>query len=157
MSSYPPNPLPGVPTSLSISPVTATLGFGDTLQLTAALADAYGSPVEPSQPFTYTSTNPGLLTVDSSGLCTAASPDPSVLTPGGQATVTASYQLGTNTLSASSVVTVTGTPAKTQTVVLLDSNQYGITNSTVTASKVVPETAPAGVYPSGWVIASNNQ
>jgi len=154
--SYPPNPRGGVPTKISVSPLNTSLAFGGTQQITATLTDAYGEVVAPSSSFSYASSNPALLMVNSSGLCTAVSPDPSILTPGGNIAVTVTYAVGTNTLSAVVTVTVTGTPAKTQAVVRLQSNQYGVTQSIGVDYHVVPESAPSGVYPSNWSIAPSS-
>lgn len=114
MSSYPLNPLPGVPTKVTISPASATLAFAETQQLTATLLDPYGNTVEPSSAFSFKSANLALLSVDSSGLCTAVNPDPTVMTPGGVVRVTVTYQFVTNTLSAECAITITGTPVETR-------------------------------------------
>ncbi|HUR91791.1 MAG TPA: Ig-like domain-containing protein [Gemmatimonadaceae bacterium] len=62
---------PGGPASLTIEPSSDVrlLGVGDTRQLTATPRDSDGNPV--SATVTWTSTNPAVATVNSSGLVTA--------------------------------------------------------------------------------------
>lgn len=82
-NSYPANPRPGIPTNITVTPQTATIERGGTVQLSPVLTDAYGNPVTATQPFTYSSSNPSLVSVNASGLCTAAAGDPDVLETGG--------------------------------------------------------------------------
>ena len=111
MPSYPLNPPGGIPTAVILSPATATLQLGNTLQLAPTLADPYGNPVTPTQQFKFVSSNPALLTVSSSGLCTAAPSVPNQLQTGGMVTVTVTYPFGNGSPSATigAVVTITVT------------------------------------------------
>ena len=110
---YPPNPLPNLPTKVSISPINADLALGDTLQLTATLGDASGNACTPIQPFQFQSSNPALVSVDSTGLCTASTADPTVLATGGQVKIQVQYLFAGSTLpgagkiSAEAVIVVT--------------------------------------------------
>ena len=114
------------------------LGFGDTQQLPATLT-LTTTPLRLFLLSAATSSNDALLTVDSNGLYTAASPDATVLTSGGQVTVTVTYQfIGTNAMSAQAIVTDLANEARTQTVVILESTRYGITSSLYTVSHLVP-------------------
>jgi hypothetical protein len=75
---------------------TVELG-GNTLQLTASLFDKCGNSVEPSESFTWQSSNPGLLSVDDTGLCTSAAiQDPNALQTGGAVQVECSYPYQVN-------------------------------------------------------------
>lgn len=89
--SYPSYPRSGIPTTITVSPQTATIARGSSLQLSPVLTDAYGNTVTPTQAFTYTSSNPGLVSVNTSGLCTAAAGDPSTLQTGGSVEIEVSY------------------------------------------------------------------
>lgn len=89
--SYPPNPRRGVPTSIIVSPQNATLSRGSTLQLSPSLTDANGNTVTPTQAFVFASSNPALLTVNASGLCTAAPEDLTTFQTGGTAEIEISY------------------------------------------------------------------
>lgn len=91
MSSYPPNPRPNVPTTIAVSPQSATIARGNTVQLSPTLTDATGNPVTATQSFTYSSSNPGLVSVDTDGLATAAAGDPNTLQTGGTAEIEISY------------------------------------------------------------------
>lgn len=82
-NSYPPNPRPGIPTAVTLSPQTATILRGSTVQLSPTLIDAYGNVVAATQEFIFSSSNPALVSVNASGLCTAAAGDPDVLETGG--------------------------------------------------------------------------
>lgn len=117
MSSYPPNPRSGVPTTIAVSPQNATILRGNTLQLNPTLTDAYGNTVTPSQSFTYSSSNPALVSVNQSGLCTAAPLDPTVLQTGGSAQVEISYPWANDVsgakIYASAAITVTVPAART--------------------------------------------
>jgi len=144
MSSYPPNPRTGIPTTVTVSPASATLDFGGTVQLTAVLTDAYGSTVSPTESFSWSSSNTSLVTVNNSGLCTATSGNPDILQTGGQVTIAVSYPWASNsgsaTISAYSVVTVDPPPAESETLWLATQNLGGSTTT-------VP-TRTAKVYPS---------
>lgn len=110
--SYPLNPTPDVPVKVALSPIVAEIGLNGTLQLQTTLLDPCGNVVEPVQPFTFQSSNSMLVTVDSNGLCTAASEG-----SGGQATISVSYPFGGSTdagagkISADARITVIVPPA----------------------------------------------
>jgi hypothetical protein len=104
------------PVYISVSPTMVAINFSTTLQLTPVLAGSDGLPFAATKPFTYSSSNTNLLTVDSSGLCTAVTPsDPNSLNPGGIVTVTVTYsyqnRADTDAISADSVIKVLATPA----------------------------------------------
>jgi len=79
-------------TGVSVNPVTATIGLGSSQQLNAAIAPANAT----NKTVTWSSTNPAVATVNSSGLVTAVS--------AGTATITATSQNGNKTATA--VITV---------------------------------------------------
>lgn len=91
MSSYPPNPRSGIPTNIILTPQNATIERGGTVQLNPTLTDAYGNVVTATQAFTFASSNASLVSVNASGLCTAAAGDPDVLQTGGTAEIEVSY------------------------------------------------------------------
>jgi len=122
-SSFPIQPTPSVAVKVSITPQTAVLELGEnTLALSASLVNAYGESVEPSESFTWVSSNPALATVNSSGLVTSAAiADPNALAQGGQVTVTCTYPYGVaNAISATAIITVTVPEAYSGHVVLID-------------------------------------
>jgi len=88
---YPLNPAPGLPTKITLSPQSVTLARGATAQLAPVLSDAYGTAVSPTRPFIFTSSNPTLVSVDDTGLCTAAPLDTSELQTGGIAEIEVLY------------------------------------------------------------------
>lgn len=116
-NSYPPNPRSGIPTSITVSPQSATIERGGTVQITPVLTDTYGNTVTPTQSFIFTSSNPSLISVNASGLCTAAAGDPSVLQTGGSVEIEITYPWA-NAVSGSRIyalvhITVTVPPART--------------------------------------------
>ena len=122
--SFPANPRPGVATTLTISPATVSITWGATVQLTPALSDSAGTPVDASQPFTYSSSNTALVSVDASGLCTVVDEPLAPLAPGGAVTISVNYpwagSISTGaTIHASATVTVTASPAESVSVNLL--------------------------------------
>jgi len=64
--------------TVSVTPSSTNMSGGGTKQLTAALRDANGNVIE-GRAITWSSSNPGLATVSSSGLVTAAAVDASVV------------------------------------------------------------------------------
>jgi hypothetical protein len=95
-------------TKITVSPVNAVLLMGDSLQLSAVLTNEWGYEVSPSQPIVWSSSNPGLASVDSSGNVTAVSPIENSLNTGGQVTITATYpRQVSETISAVCVFTIT--------------------------------------------------
>ena len=94
----PAGPPPGVPSSLSVVPASVTLtAVGQARQLQAEVRDAYGDVVT-GLSVTWTTSRPGTVAVDGSGLITAIA--------AGTATVTAT----SGTLSARAQVTVAQEP-----------------------------------------------
>lgn len=116
-NSYPPNPRSGVPTTVTVTPQSATIARGNTLQLSAALTDANGNTVTPTQPFTFNSSNPSLVSVSASGLCTAAAGDSNTLQTGGSVEIEISYPWANGILDAKiyafTKILVTVPPART--------------------------------------------
>jgi uncharacterized protein YjdB len=113
--SYPPNPRPGVPVRIAISPASTSLEWGETVQLSATLTDATGATVEASQAFVFASSNPG-VSVDESGNVTANTPASGPWPEGASAVITATYPFGgggpgAGIISASAIITVTPTPS----------------------------------------------
>jgi len=124
-SSFPIQPTPSVAVKVSITPQTAVLELGEnTLALSASLVNAYGESVEPSESFTWVSSNPALATVNSSGLVTSAAiADPNALAQGGQVTVTCTYPYGVaDAISATAIITVIVPEAFSGHVVILEKN-----------------------------------
>jgi YVTN family beta-propeller protein len=80
-----------VPTSLQLAPTFLVVGAGEAQSLTATVLDAAGGPI-PGAPVTFTSSDPSIVTVSSTGLVTSVGPE-------GTATVTAT--IGTLTATAS--------------------------------------------------------
>ena len=85
-----------VAASLALSPTSAFLVSGDTLRFRAAVADSGGAAILNPQ-VTWLSTNPSVVTVNASGLATAAG--------GGAGTITADAG---NNARGSSIITVRG-------------------------------------------------
>lgn len=129
MSSFPTQPTPGVPVEVTVSPASGTVELGsNSLQLIGEILDAYGTVVEGS--LSWESSNPGLATVDDTGLVTSAAiADPNALQTGGQVTVTAAYPFGENTLSAYAVVFVTVPEVFSGSVVLISPAPPAVTAS----------------------------
>jgi len=90
-NSSPPNPRPGIPTTVTLSPQNATILRVSTVQLNPTLTDAYGNLVTATQPFIFSSSNSALVSVNASGLVTAAAGDPSVLQTGGSVEIEITY------------------------------------------------------------------
>jgi hypothetical protein len=89
---------PIVPVSLSVTPTKIAIAFGTTVQLVPVLTGSGGNPFTPTKPFTYSSSNTALLTVNDSGLCTAVTPDdPNALNTGGIVTVSVTYPYSNRT------------------------------------------------------------
>ena len=96
-----PSPLPVA--SVTVSPSSATIVVGGTVLLVATLQDANGSALT-GRSISWTSSNPGVATVSSSGLVSAAST--------GSATITATSE----GQSASAPVSVTSVPVASVSV-----------------------------------------
>jgi uncharacterized protein YjdB len=143
--TYPANPRPGVVTTITVSPATVTLTWGQTQQLTPTLTDVDGNPIEATEPSSYSSSNTGLLTVDASGLCTVVDAPTEALAPGGVVTVKVSYPFasggpGAGKISAEATIAITPTPGQSVSVNLLFANQYGVTSQCpARVSKIVPQ------------------
>lgn len=142
--TYPENPRPGVATSISLTPASASIAWGATVQLTPTLSDVDGNPVEATQPFAWATTNRSLATVSDTGLCTASSSPADPLSPGGVVTISCTYPFasapGAGTISAASSIAITPAPVESVYVNLLFANQYGVTSQCpARVSKVVPQ------------------
>jgi hypothetical protein len=115
------------PVFISVSPTMIAINPGTTVQLAVLLTDINGNPVTPSFTPIFTSSNPALLTVDDSGLCTAATLDG--LQPGGFATVNVSYPYSNRTdgetMSTVSQIKILANPAQTITPTILQDRRPG--------------------------------
>jgi len=85
---------------VTVSPTSATLGLGETVQLVATVTDAVGNPL--TRPLRWSSSDDAIATVDASGLVAAVAP--------GMATVT----VRAGSAEAEALVAVTG-PGATST------------------------------------------
>lgn len=155
-------PAPNTPAFISITPKTASIAFSETLQLTPALTDVNRGTVSASLSYTFSSSNPALLEVDSNGLCTAVTPDdPNALNQGGIVEITVSYPFANRStgdrISSLATITVQAAAARTQAVLILQETQYGIYGAKGFEYRVVPESAPQGTYPPGWVVAPTSK
>jgi hypothetical protein len=102
---------PDAPVFISVSPTNIAIAFGTTVQLIVSLTDVNGNEIEPTEPLRFTSSNTALLTVASSGLCTAVTPDDAnVLNVGGIVEIIVTYPFQNRTdsdaISASSSIKV---------------------------------------------------
>jgi hypothetical protein len=158
--SYPPNPRGGVPVFITVTPAVASLAFGATQQLTPILADANNRTVSASASFTYSSSNPGLATIDSDGLVTSRTPDDlNVLNEGGIVEITVSYPFANRTnsdrISVIATVTVQANAARTQAILRCEDTQYARPAiSKWVEYQVTSANAPEPTYPPGWVITN---
>nr|WP_277751220.1 Ig-like domain-containing protein [Granulicella sibirica] len=121
-----------LPSSIAITPVTASVAGGKTQQFTATGRYADGSMIDLSGSVTWSSSNPSLLTITSTGLATAAA----VTTSG---TVTLTATLG----SITSNVPVQVTPAATVTSLYVNP-----TSSSIAQGSAEQHTATA-IYSDG--------
>src|SRR5207247_2424060 len=141
--------------SVTVSPNSANLTTGQTVQLTATATDASGNPLS-GRVITWTSTNTSVATVNGSGLVSAAG--------AGSATITATSegQSGTSTVTVTvvPVATVTVSPASPSvqvgqtaqlTATLKDANGNTLTGRTVTWTS--SDTTIAKVSATGLVTA----
>jgi hypothetical protein len=150
----------GVPVVISVTPIE-TLNFGGTVQLNPTVTDIEGTVQTATSPYTFSSSNTTLATVDSSGLVTATMPaDTTVLNNGGVIEISVSYpyanRLNGDTMSAMVTITVLANAARTQAIVRCDDTQYARPAiSKWVEYKVVPALAPPPEYPPGWVITNN--
>jgi uncharacterized protein YjdB len=123
--SFPENPRYGVATTLTVTPASSILIWGATVQLTPALSDSAGTPVDASQPFVYKSSNTALVNVSDTGLCTVVDEPTEALAPGAaQVTVTITYpwagSISTGaTISAEATLTVLASPSESVPINLL--------------------------------------
>jgi uncharacterized protein YjdB len=138
ITAGPPPPPPPPVASVTVSPPTASVVAGSTVQLSATLRDAGGN-VLTGRPITWTTSANGVAIVSASGLVTGIAP--------GGATITATSEgaSGTSsiTVTAAPVATVTVTPSPTSvavgstvqlSAVLRDANGTVLTSRTVTWS-----------------------
>jgi uncharacterized protein YjdB len=65
--------------AVEVTPATATIGTGETVQLTAALEDASGNPLT-GRTVTWSSSNDGVATVNATGLVTGVAAGPATIT-----------------------------------------------------------------------------
>jgi Bacterial Ig-like domain (group 2) len=150
---------PDAPVFISVTPTNIAIAFGTTVQLTVTLTDVDGNTIEPTAPFTYSSSNSGLLTVDEDGLCTAMTPqDMNVLNTGGIVQITTTYpfqnRTDTDSISAVSTMKVLANTARTQAVlrtgdIIAGDSAY----SRWVDYQAASASAPAPTYPSNWVIS----
>ena len=143
MSTFPPNPRPGIASRVAIAPASATVAAGSTVQLVATLSDALGNAVEATQAFVWQSSNPALLSVNTSGLCTAESVSDGSFPTGGQATVSASYPWSGAassgaTISAQTVIFITVPPVSFGSFLRTRDSLPGIVQSGAWTRQVVP-------------------
>ena len=89
-------------TSVSLSPTTATIAVGETYQLQANPKDQFGLPIAAGPTVTFATGDPGVATVNGTGLISAVAP--------GTATITASATMDGVTRTATCQVTVTAAP-----------------------------------------------
>jgi hypothetical protein len=109
-------------TKITVSPATASLPLSGTLQLTASLTDINGEAVSPVPEFTWTSSNPALAAVDSTGMVTAAEPVENALNTGAanvEIEVSYPYQASEKIYATASLL-VTVPAAYSGVVVLID-------------------------------------
>ncbi|MGE3617900.1 MAG: Ig-like domain-containing protein, partial [Gemmatimonadales bacterium] len=103
-TSPPPPPPPATIASITLTAATPTMAPGATQALTAVARNAAGQPVSTS--FTWTSTVPGVATVNGSGMVTAVAP--------GSTAVTAASGAITSNAVALSVEPATALPARVE-------------------------------------------
>jgi hypothetical protein len=156
--SYP--PAPSVPSFISVTPNFVSIAFSTTLQLVPVLTDTNGNTVSATKPFSYSSSNDALLSVDSDGLCSAVTPtDTNLLNEGGIVEITVSYPFANRTtgetISAVSTIKVQSNAARTQAILRTDDTQYARPAvSKWVEYQVASATAPEPTYPPGWVISN---
>jgi uncharacterized protein YjdB len=138
ITAGPPPPPPPPVASVTVSPPTASVVAGSTVQLSAMLRDAGGN-VLTGRPVTWTTSANGVAIVSANGLVTGIAP--------GSATITATSEgvsgTSTITVTAAPVATVTVTPSPANVAVgstvqlavtLQDANGNVLTGRTVTWS-----------------------
>jgi uncharacterized protein YjdB len=136
IGSMPVSVVSATPTSISVVPATAAVSLGKTAQLTAEVRDQGGNIV-PSSGITWTSGNPGVATVTSSGLVTAVA--------SGTANITASAgalsMQATITVILSSIASVSVAPNASQ--IQVGGKQQLSANVTAASGGQVPNAAVA--------------
>src|SRR5438045_1686760 len=88
--------------TVEVTPPTATVPVGQTVQLTATPQDSTDAPL-PDRPVTWTSDNPAIVSVDVNGLATGKTP--------GSATITATSE-GKSGVSYISVTEIPSVPVE---------------------------------------------
>jgi hypothetical protein len=124
MGSFPMNPMPGVATKITVSPATADLPLGQSLQLAVELFDAYGTslPVIGSK-LLFKSSNSSLASVNATGLVTAAASVSGPLPHGGQISVAVTYPFNFgDAIEADSVLRIVTPEVYSGHVVILEKN-----------------------------------
>ncbi len=135
----------GVPASLTLSPLSATLGVGATQAFTALVRDATGLDITTSSPVTWTSGNTSVATVSTTGVVTAVA----------NGATTINVQTANN-VTASAPVTVGTTGTYSGRVFDFETNS-GIAGATITFNSggQVQRTVTsdnAGNYTSGSIV-----
>jgi len=121
--------------SVAVSPASAAVGVGATVQLTATPLDANGNPLT-GRSVTWTSSAPSVATVDGTGLVTGVATGPATITAAsegksGSSAITVSVPVATVTVSPTSATVSVGTTAQL-TATPLDANGNALTGRTVT-------------------------
>ena len=142
--------------TVEVTPPTATVPVGQTVQLTATPQDSTDAPL-PDRPVTWTSDNPAIVSVDVNGLATGKTPGSATITATSEGKSGVSY-ISVTEIPSVPVASVTVSPPTAtvevdQTVQLTatpkDANGSPLTGRTVTWSSSV--TAVAIVNGSGLV------
>ena len=136
------NPIPVA--SVAVSPASAAVGVGATVQLTATPLDANGNPLT-GRSVTWTSSAPSVATVDGTGLVTGVATGPATITgasegKSGSSAITVSVPVATVTVSPPSATVSIGTTAQL-TATPLDANGNALTGRTVTWTTGAPGVA----------------
>ena len=142
--------------TVEVTPPTATVPVGQTVQLTATPQDSTDAPL-PDRPVTWTSDNPAIVSVDVNGLATGKTPGSATITATSEGKSGVSY-ISVTEIPSVPVASVTVSPPTAtvevdQTVQLTatpkDANGSPLTGRTVTWSSSA--TAVANVNGSGLV------
>ncbi len=142
--------------TVEVTPPTATVPVGQTVQLTATPQDSTDAPL-PDRPVTWTSDNPAIVSVDVNGLATGKTPGSATITATSEGKSGVSYitvtEIPSVPVASVTVSPPTATVEVDQTVQLTatpkDANGSPLTGRTVTWSSSA--TAVANVNGSGLV------
>jgi len=140
--------------SVAVSPASAMVGVGTTVQLTATPLDANGNPLA-GRTVTWASSAPGVATVDGTGLVTGVATGSATITAtsegkSGGSAITVSVPVASVTVSPASATVSVGTTSQL-TATPLDANGNALTGRTVTWTTGAPGVAT--VSASGLVTA----